>query len=71
MCEILSTEACKLDRYHHYFLNLYVRRPITQLYTKNMFYILNNVLSLNCWIKIGDEALNELQCWNDLLKTKG
>ena len=41
-------------------------RPITQLYTRNLYHILNNVLSLNCWITIGDEALNELHFWNNL-----
>jgi hypothetical protein len=41
-------------------------RPITQLYTRNLYHILNNVLSLSCWITINDEALNELHFWNDL-----
>jgi hypothetical protein len=40
--------------------------PITQLYTRNLYHILSNVLSLNCWITINDEALNELHFWNDL-----
>jgi hypothetical protein len=40
--------------------------PITQLYTRNLYHILNNVLSLNCWITVSDEALNELHFWNDL-----
>jgi hypothetical protein len=40
--------------------------PITQLYTRNLYHILNNVLSLNCWVTISDEALNELYFWNDL-----
>jgi hypothetical protein len=39
--------------------------PITQLYTRNLYHI-NNVLSLNCWIAVNDEALNELHFWNDL-----
>ena len=34
--------------------------PITQFYTRNLYHILNYVLSLNCWITINDEALNEL-----------
>jgi hypothetical protein len=40
--------------------------PITQLHTKNLYHILNNVMSLNFWITINDEALNELHFWNDL-----
>jgi hypothetical protein len=33
--------------------------PISQLYTRNLCHIINNVLSLNYWITINDEALNE------------
>ena len=29
--------------------------PITQLYTRILYHILNNLLSLNCWININDE----------------
>jgi hypothetical protein len=39
---------------------------ITQLYTRNLYHILNIVLSLNCWITINDEALNELHFWKDI-----
>ncbi len=34
--------------------------PITPLYTRNLYHILNNVLSLNCWVTISNEALDEL-----------
>jgi len=34
--------------------------PVTQLYTRNLYYTLNNVVSLNCWVIVSDEALNEL-----------
>jgi hypothetical protein len=40
--------------------------PITLLYTRNLYHILNYVLSLNCWVTISNEALNELYFWNDL-----
>ena len=40
--------------------------PITQLYTRNLHNILNNVPSLNCWVTIDDEAYNELLFWRDL-----
>ncbi len=40
--------------------------PIIQLYTRNLFRILNKELSLKCWITLCDEALNELHFWNDL-----
>ena len=32
----------------------------TQLYTRNLYRIPNNVASLNCWVTVCDEALNEL-----------
>jgi hypothetical protein len=34
--------------------------PITQLYTRNLYHIINNVPSLNCWVTINDEAYSEL-----------
>ena len=40
--------------------------PITQLYTRNIYHILNNIPSLNCWVTIDDEAHNELLFWRDL-----
>jgi hypothetical protein len=40
--------------------------PITQLYTRNIYHILNNVPSLNRWVTIDNEALNELPFWKDL-----
>ena len=34
--------------------------PITQLYTRDLYHILNNIVSLNCRVTVGDdEALNE------------
>ena len=40
--------------------------PNTQLYTRNLYHILNNVPSLNCWVTINDEAHSELSLWRDL-----
>ena len=40
--------------------------PITLLYARNLYHILDYVLSLNCWVTITNEALNELYFWNDL-----
>ncbi len=40
--------------------------PVTQLYTRNLYHILNDVLSLNCWVNITNEAFNELLFWKDL-----
>jgi hypothetical protein len=34
--------------------------PITQLYTRNLYHILNNVPSLNCCVTINDESHSEL-----------
>ena len=34
--------------------------PVTQLYTRNIYLMLNNFPSLNYWVTIDDEALNEL-----------
>ncbi len=40
--------------------------PVIQLYTRNLYYTINNVVSLNCWVSVSDEALNELLFWKDL-----
>jgi len=40
--------------------------PITQLYTRNIYHIINSVASLNCWVTVNDEALNEFFFWKDL-----
>jgi hypothetical protein len=42
------------------------RGPITQLYTRNLYHILNNVSYLNYWVTIDDEAINELIFWKYL-----
>ncbi len=40
--------------------------PITQLYNRILYHILNNVPSLNCWVTINDEAHSELLFWGEL-----
>ncbi len=40
--------------------------PVTQLYTRNLYHIINDAVSLNCWVSISDETLNELLFWKDL-----
>jgi hypothetical protein len=40
--------------------------PIIQLYNRNLYHILNNVPSLNCWVTINDEARSELFFWSEL-----
>jgi len=40
--------------------------PVTQLYTRNLYHIINNVVSLNCWVPVSYEALNELLFWMDI-----
>ena len=40
---------------------------VTQLYTRNLYHILNNVAFFNCWVTVGDdEALDKLIFWKDL-----
>jgi hypothetical protein len=40
--------------------------PVTQLYTRNLYHTINDVVSLNYWVSISDESLNELLFWKDL-----
>ena len=40
--------------------------PITQLYISNLYNIHNNVISLNYWVTVCDEGLNELLFLKDL-----
>ena len=34
--------------------------PVTQLYTRHLYALINSVVSLNCWVVITEEASNEL-----------
>ncbi len=40
--------------------------PVTQLYTRNLYHVLNNVASKKCWVAVSNEALNELIIWKNL-----
>ena len=44
--------------------------PITQLYSRNLHHEHYNIVSLNCRVAVGDEALNELFSWKDLPRLK-
>ena len=44
--------------------------PITQLHTRNIYHILMNFPSLNCWVAIDDEAHNEIFFWKDLSRLR-
>jgi hypothetical protein len=39
---------------------------VTQLYTRNLYRSINDAISLNCWVTVSDEALNELLFWKNL-----
>ena len=34
--------------------------PVTQLYTRHLYALINSVVSLNCWVVLTEEAKNEL-----------
>ena len=34
--------------------------PVTQLYTRHLYALINSVVSLNCWVELTEEATNEL-----------
>ena len=33
---------------------------VTQLYTRHLYALINSVVSLNCWVELTEEAVNEL-----------
>ena len=37
--------------------------PVTQLYTRHLYALLNSVMSLNCWVVLTEGATNELLFW--------
>ena len=41
--------------------------PVTKLYRRQFYHIISDVMSLDCWVYISDEAHNELFYWNDIL----
>ena len=40
--------------------------PVTQLYTRHLYALMNSVGSLNCWVILTEEAINELTFWQKL-----
>ena len=40
--------------------------PVCQLYTRHLYALLNTVWSLNCWVSLSEEAVNELLFWQQL-----
>ena len=39
---------------------------MTQLYTRHLYALINSVGSLNCWVTLTEEAVNELTFWQEL-----
>jgi hypothetical protein len=40
--------------------------PVTQLYTRNLYALINSICSLNCWLTVSEEAVGELLFWQQL-----
>ncbi len=40
--------------------------PVCQLYTRHLHALLSTVWSLNCWVSLSKEAVNELLFWQQL-----
>ena len=40
--------------------------PVTQLYTRHLYALINSVGSLNCWVILTEEEVNELTFWQKL-----
>jgi hypothetical protein len=40
--------------------------PITQLYTRHLYALINSVFFLNCWVTLSEEARGELLFWQQL-----
>jgi hypothetical protein len=44
--------------------------PVTQLYTRHLYALINSVISFNCWVTLNDEVSNELLFWQHLPRLK-
>ena len=42
------------------------RGPVTQLYTRHIYAIINSVVLLICWVVLSEEAVSELTSWQKL-----
>ena len=40
--------------------------PVCKLYTRHMYALIGTVWSLNCWVPLSNEAVNELLFWQQL-----
>ncbi len=40
--------------------------PVCHLYTRHLYALLNTMWSLNCWVPLSEEAVNELLFWQQL-----
>jgi hypothetical protein len=40
--------------------------PVTHLYTRHLYALINSVVSINCWVELTEEATNELSFWHGL-----
>jgi len=40
--------------------------PVTQLYARHLYALINSVVSLKCWVVLMEEAVNELTFWQKL-----
>ena len=40
--------------------------PVTRLYTRHLYALINSVISLNCWVTLTEGAMNELLFWRGL-----
>jgi hypothetical protein len=39
---------------------------VTKLYTMHLYALINSMVSLNCWVVLTEEAINELSFWHGL-----
>ncbi len=44
--------------------------PVTQLYSRHLYALIDSVWSLNCWVVLTEEARNELLFWQGLPRLK-
>ncbi len=44
--------------------------PVTQLYTRHLYALINSVVSLNCFVTLTEGAMNELLFWQGLPRTR-
>jgi hypothetical protein len=44
--------------------------PMTLLYTKHLYALINSAVSLNCWVALTEEVVNEITFWQELLRLR-